>query len=138
MTAVLCAFDLIEINGKELRSAPIEERKHVLADVLDGERDGIAFNVHYDRDGIRATGFNFSFQEKQSQLSGERRHPISQRMRSASVVLSIVACSFGGRRSQASSRATFIRAIVWASKWAAAFAIQSPLARLLPGENGSW
>ena len=28
-------------------------------------------------------------------------------MRSASVVLSIVACSFGGRRSQASSRAAF-------------------------------
>jgi bifunctional non-homologous end joining protein LigD len=50
-TAVLCAFDLIEIDDKDLRSAPIEERKHVLADVLDGERDGIAFNVHYDCDG---------------------------------------------------------------------------------------
>jgi hypothetical protein len=46
------------------------------------------------------------------------------RMRSASVVLSIVACSFGGRRSQASSRAAFRSAIVWASKWAAAFAIR--------------
>src|SRR5215470_5646103 len=46
------------------------------------------------------------------------------RMRSASVVLSIVACSFGGRRSQASSRAAFRSAIVWASKWAAAFGIR--------------
>ena len=34
------------------------------------------------------------------------------RMRSASVVLSIVACSFGGRRPQASSRASFRSAIV--------------------------
>jgi hypothetical protein len=50
-------------------------------------------------------------------------------IRSASVVLSIVACSFGGRRSQASSRATFRRAIVWASKWAAAFAISQALFR---------
>jgi len=32
-TAVLCAFDLIEIDGKDLRRAPIEERKHVLAGV---------------------------------------------------------------------------------------------------------
>ena len=46
--AVLCAFDLIEIDGKDLRSAPIEQRKHALADVLQRERDGIAFNVHYD------------------------------------------------------------------------------------------
>jgi bifunctional non-homologous end joining protein LigD len=49
--AVLCAFDLIEIDGKDLRSAPIEQRKHALADVLQRERDGIIFNVHYDCDG---------------------------------------------------------------------------------------
>src|SRR5262249_523904 len=48
------------------------------------------------------------------------------RMRSASEVLSIVACSFGGRRFQASSKATFIRAIVSASKWTTAFAISYP------------
>jgi len=28
--AILCAFDLIEVDGKDLRSGPIEERKHVL------------------------------------------------------------------------------------------------------------
>jgi bifunctional non-homologous end joining protein LigD len=33
------------------RSAPIEQRKHALADVLQRERDGIIFNVHYDCDG---------------------------------------------------------------------------------------
>jgi bifunctional non-homologous end joining protein LigD len=49
--AVLCAFDLIEIDGKDLRSAPLEQRKEALADLLHRERDGIAFNVHYDCEG---------------------------------------------------------------------------------------
>lgn len=31
--------------------APIEERKHALANVLYRERDGIIFNQHYDGDG---------------------------------------------------------------------------------------
>ena len=49
--AVLCAFDLIELDGKDMRRAPIEERKHALANLLFRERDGIAFNQHYDGDG---------------------------------------------------------------------------------------
>ena len=49
--ALLCAFDLIEIDGKDLRSTPLEQRKQALADLLHPERDGIAFNVHYDCDG---------------------------------------------------------------------------------------
>ena len=49
--AVLCAFDLIEIDGKDLRSVPIEQRKQALADVLCRERDGIVFNLHYNCDG---------------------------------------------------------------------------------------
>src|SRR5215469_17109725 len=49
--AVLCAFDLIELYGEDLRQKPIEERKHTLADVLFHECDGIAFNRHYDCDG---------------------------------------------------------------------------------------
>jgi bifunctional non-homologous end joining protein LigD len=49
--AVLCAFDLIELDGEDLRQKPIEERKHALANVLFQERDGIAFNRHYDGDG---------------------------------------------------------------------------------------
>jgi bifunctional non-homologous end joining protein LigD len=39
--AVLCAFDLIEVDGKDLRSGPIEERKHVLAEILHLERKAI-------------------------------------------------------------------------------------------------
>jgi bifunctional non-homologous end joining protein LigD len=49
--AVLCAFDLIALHGQDLREAPIEERKHKLANLLFRERDGIVFNRHYDVDG---------------------------------------------------------------------------------------
>ena len=49
--AILCAFDLLELDGKDLRRAPIEERKHTLANVPFRERDGIIFNQHYDGDG---------------------------------------------------------------------------------------
>jgi bifunctional non-homologous end joining protein LigD len=49
--AVLCAFDLIELDGKDLRRVPIEQRKQVLADLLHREREGIVLNVHYDCDG---------------------------------------------------------------------------------------
>jgi ATP-dependent DNA ligase len=40
--AVLCAFDLIEIDDEDLRPAPIEDRKSALADMLRKTRDGIA------------------------------------------------------------------------------------------------
>jgi ATP-dependent DNA ligase len=43
---VLCAFDLIELDGKDLRSAPLEQRKRVLTDVLHRELDSIVLNVH--------------------------------------------------------------------------------------------
>jgi bifunctional non-homologous end joining protein LigD len=49
--AMLCAFDLIEVDGKDLRSGPIEERKHVLAEILHPERGAIVFNAHYEGDG---------------------------------------------------------------------------------------
>ena len=49
--AVLCAFDLIELDGQDLRGAPLEERKHTLANVLYRESNSITFNQHYDGDG---------------------------------------------------------------------------------------
>ena len=49
--AVLCAFDLIELDGADLRWRPVERRKAMLADLLRGTRDGIAFNQHYAGDG---------------------------------------------------------------------------------------
>jgi bifunctional non-homologous end joining protein LigD len=49
--AVLCAFDLIELNGDDPRERPIEDRKAALADILRDTRDGIAFNRHFAGDG---------------------------------------------------------------------------------------
>ena len=49
--AVLCAFDLIEHDGKDLRRKPLEERKRTLAHVLSHDQDGIVFNQHYEGDG---------------------------------------------------------------------------------------
>jgi bifunctional non-homologous end joining protein LigD len=42
------AFDLLELDDKDLRRTPIKERKHTLANVLYRDRDGIAFNKHYE------------------------------------------------------------------------------------------
>ena len=47
----LCAFDLLELNGKDLRRRPIEERKRVLAKLLGNEHLGIALNQHCEGDG---------------------------------------------------------------------------------------
>jgi len=49
--AVLCAFDLIELDGEDLRRSPIEHRKRALAEVLSQKRDGVALNAHYEGDG---------------------------------------------------------------------------------------
>ncbi len=50
--AVLCAFDLIELNGNDLRRTTIERRKAALAQLLLRQtEDGIAFNQHYNCDG---------------------------------------------------------------------------------------
>jgi bifunctional non-homologous end joining protein LigD len=48
---VLCAFDLLELDGKDLRCRPIEERKHILAKLLSRPHAGISFNEHYTGDG---------------------------------------------------------------------------------------
>ena len=49
--AVLCAFDLLELNGKDLRRAPIEHRKQTLAKIVRGPHPGILFSDHYVGDG---------------------------------------------------------------------------------------
>jgi bifunctional non-homologous end joining protein LigD len=48
---ILCAFDLLEFDGRDLRRTPIEKRKAALAKLLRQLRDGIAFNEHYSGDG---------------------------------------------------------------------------------------
>jgi len=49
--AVLHAFDLLELNGKDLRPLPLGERKAKLAKLLAGSTAGIVFNEHTDEDG---------------------------------------------------------------------------------------
>jgi bifunctional non-homologous end joining protein LigD len=49
--AVLCAFDLIELDGEDLRRSPLEQRKRALAELLRQKTDGITLNVHYEGDG---------------------------------------------------------------------------------------
>ena len=49
--AVLCAFDLIELDGEDLRRTPIETRKATLRSLLRGKQAGIVFNAHFIADG---------------------------------------------------------------------------------------
>ncbi len=49
--ATLCAFDLIEIDGEDLRWQPIEDRKAALKKLLSRSHPGIAFNKHFDVEG---------------------------------------------------------------------------------------
>ena len=48
---LLYAFDLIELNGDDLRCDPLEVRKATLASLLRGARAGILFNEHIEADG---------------------------------------------------------------------------------------
>jgi ATP-dependent DNA ligase len=49
--AVLFAFDLLELDGEDLRRTPIEERKRILAKLLSHPHGGIAFNEHHTGEG---------------------------------------------------------------------------------------
>jgi bifunctional non-homologous end joining protein LigD len=49
--ATLCTFDLIEIDGSDLRLHPIEERKHILKCLLKKSHPGITYNRHFDVEG---------------------------------------------------------------------------------------
>jgi bifunctional non-homologous end joining protein LigD len=47
----LYAFDLIELNGEDLRRDPLQVRKATLASILAKARLGIRFNGHIEGDG---------------------------------------------------------------------------------------
>ena len=49
--ALLCVFDLIEVDGEDLRWAKLEYRKAQLAELLADTHDGIALNAHFNADG---------------------------------------------------------------------------------------
>src|SRR6185369_3175724 len=46
----LYAFDLLELNGTDLRHEPIEVRKATLASILRKSRPGVRLNEHLERD----------------------------------------------------------------------------------------
>ena len=48
---MLCAFDLLELDGEDLRRTPIETRKLSLKSLLRGKRPGLAFNEHFAAEG---------------------------------------------------------------------------------------
>jgi bifunctional non-homologous end joining protein LigD len=50
-SAIICAFDLLEVNGDDIRREPIEDRKRRLAGLLRLPHEGIALNEHYEGDG---------------------------------------------------------------------------------------
>jgi len=47
----LCAFDLLELNGQDMRDRPLEERKAALKMLLRRSHPGIAYNRHFDVEG---------------------------------------------------------------------------------------
>jgi bifunctional non-homologous end joining protein LigD len=49
--AVLCAFDLLELDGRVLRREPLETRKALLTKLLKGQQTSIVLNEHYEDDG---------------------------------------------------------------------------------------
>src|SRR5436853_562431 len=50
-TVFMWAFDLIELNGDDLRQEPLEVRKKTLAVTLSRAAPGIRFNEHIEEDG---------------------------------------------------------------------------------------
>ena len=49
-SAVHCAFDLLELDGRDLRRRPIEERKGLLTQLLHGSNLSIVLNQQYEGD----------------------------------------------------------------------------------------
>jgi bifunctional non-homologous end joining protein LigD len=49
-SAELCAFDIIELDGKDLRRIQIEERKRMLAKLLGRFRPGVVANEYFEGD----------------------------------------------------------------------------------------
>ena len=50
-STVLCVFDLLELDGEDLRRQPIEKRKALLAKLLKGSHLSIVPNEHFKEDG---------------------------------------------------------------------------------------
>jgi bifunctional non-homologous end joining protein LigD len=47
----LCAFDLVELDGQDLRLEPLVERRRLLAKLVRKPRCGLVLNAQFDHDG---------------------------------------------------------------------------------------
>jgi bifunctional non-homologous end joining protein LigD len=50
-SAVHCAFDLLELDGRDLRREPVERRKELLAELLSGSHLSLVYNEYFEEDG---------------------------------------------------------------------------------------
>jgi bifunctional non-homologous end joining protein LigD len=50
-SAIHCAFDLLELDGRDLRRERIEKRKELLAELLAGSQVSLVFNECFEQDG---------------------------------------------------------------------------------------
>jgi bifunctional non-homologous end joining protein LigD len=50
-SVLLCAFDLVELDGDDLRREPLVTRKATLASLLSKASSGILLNEHFEHDG---------------------------------------------------------------------------------------
>jgi len=47
----LCAFDLLEVDGRDLRNDPLADRRRLLARLVRKPRSGLVLNVQFEQDG---------------------------------------------------------------------------------------
>jgi ATP-dependent DNA ligase len=78
---VLCAFDLLELDGADLRRLPIENGKRRLAKLLKGASSNIALNEVFDGDGRIIYRHSARAVAKALCPSGSGRHTASGRSR---------------------------------------------------------
>jgi bifunctional non-homologous end joining protein LigD len=50
-SAVLCAFDLLDLESRDLRREPIEQRKQRLAKLLKGSHLSTVLNEYFEEEG---------------------------------------------------------------------------------------
>jgi bifunctional non-homologous end joining protein LigD len=72
-SVILVAFDLIELNGEDVRRDPIEKRKVALAKLLSRAAPRIQFNEHIEEDGATVLNTPASSASKASCRSGRGR-----------------------------------------------------------------
>jgi bifunctional non-homologous end joining protein LigD len=104
--AVLFAFDLLELAGKDLRRTPLEKRKHALATLLRKAGWALRFNDHIDEAGDLVfrhackLGFEGIVSKRLGSpyVSGRSRHWIKSKNPAAAAVKREAEENWGGDR----------------------------------------